>query len=445
MNWPAASLTLPAARYAPPSRALAARAAGWAGPCEVLAGGQRPLTGADRLGGIAGRQARGGVFVAGRQGVGVAGPADALAMAGGLVQDGGGVAGLPGGHQRAAEMDLGRDGAGMIWPEHAGAAGQHPLTPADGLRRLPGRQQRGGQLAAGHQRVRVAGSQEPVAAGGQLPPPGDRGAGQPGAGHALPGHQQHPVAAAACPQRIPGDPAQARRAGPQAGGKPGAGLIGRPCLKQRVRRGPHRPAEHLRGDDRPHCCLQCRAHPDRWRGARRADGHQPGPLQGPHRGPGIFGVRRARGALAQVPADRRRDQYGAGNAVAVKNRAQHQQQPATRTWRQLLGMVGGQRPGHRRGGQRPGAARRELRPPPREKLPVITAGQARAGDHRAGLGHRGRLAAKIGGQVDRPAALVRVGDQPAQQAAHRLARAEGRPPAWPAPAARRRPPPDRRP
>ena len=81
-------------------------------------------------------------------------------------------------------------------------------------------------------------------------------------------------------------------------------------------------------------------------------------------------------------------------------------------------------PGDRRRGQRAGAGRGELRPPPGEVVPVLAAADARADDHRGGLGQRRRLAAQLAGQADRAAALVRVGGQPARQVVQRLPRAE---------------------
>ena len=76
----------------------------------------------------------------------------------------------------------------------------------------------------------------------------------------------------------------------------------------------------------------------------------------------------------------------------------------------------------RRRGQPAAPAARELRPLLGEVVPVLTAADARADDHRGGLGQRRRLAAQLAGQVDRAAALVRVGGQPAEQVAQRLPR-----------------------
>ena len=103
---------------------------------------------------------------------------------------------LAGSDQRAAEADPGLDGAGMIGPEQAGAAGQDPFKPQNGLRRLSGRQQCVGQQVGRQNGVRMAWPEDPVAVGGEIPPPVDRRTGQAGAVQTLPGRQQQPVTAA---------------------------------------------------------------------------------------------------------------------------------------------------------------------------------------------------------------------------------------------------------
>jgi hypothetical protein len=70
-------------------------------------------------------------------------------------------------------------------------------------------------------------------------------------------------------------------------------------------------------------------------------------------------------------------------------------------------MSGGQRAGDRHRRRLP-AACRDLLPLRQEVAAVLPARHARTGDHRTGLAQRQRLAAKISGQVDRPAALVRA-------------------------------------
>ena len=117
-----------------------------------------------------------------------------------------------GGGQGAAEPGAGGDRAAVIRAEYLGAGGEHPLGPCHRAAGLSGRQQRVGEQPGGHDRVRVALAEEPGAALGQLLPPGGGRAGQAGGVQALPGRQQHPVAPAACPQRVPGRLQQARRA-----------------------------------------------------------------------------------------------------------------------------------------------------------------------------------------------------------------------------------------
>ena len=59
-----------------------------------------------------------------------------------------------------------------------------------------------------------------------------------------------------------------------------------------------------------------------------------------------------------------------------------------------------------------------------EVVPVLTAPDAGADDHRGRLSQRGRLTAQCAGQVDRAVALVRVGGQPARQVPQCLPDAE---------------------
>ena len=89
-------------------------------------------------------------------------------------------------------------------------------------------------------------------------------------------------------------------------------------------------------------------------------------------------------------------------------------------------MVDRQRPGDRaRGGRaagRAGAAR--LVAPVREMLAVVVARQFRAGDHRARLRQRQRLAVEVADQVDGALPLIEVRRQAADQVGERLPAAE---------------------
>ena len=182
--------------------------------------------------------------------------------------------------------------------------------------------------------------------------------------------------------------------------------------------------QQIRGRCRADGRLQRRAHPHGRRGARRVDGQQPGPLQGQHRRPGRSRISRGDALAVEVLAGGRRGEHGPGNRLAVQQRGQRKLRPGSPIRCQLPGVLCRQAPGDRRRGQRAGAGRGELRPPPGEVVPVLAAADARADDHRGGLGQRRRLAAQLAGQADRAAALVRVRGQPARQVVQRLPRAE---------------------
>ena len=186
-------------------------------------------------------------------------------------------------------------------------------------------------------------------------------------------------------------------------------VVGRPGGGAKVadHRSRHRPA-----------CPRWRARPWRARPARRRGRRSRG--------------RRARRPCLPVAHDRRRVSRRACRATAggrqLRKRAQSSdrnqapcQRPGPHTRgaparRQLLGTAGKQRPGDRRSRPLTAAGRLQQRPPLHEVVPVIAAGHPRTGDHRAGLGQRGRLAAKLPGQVDRPAALVRIGSEAVRHA-----------------------------
>ena len=164
------------------------------------------------------------------EGARVAGSVRPLAAPRRLTQDRERFPCFAGGRQRTAEADPGGDGGRVDRTEHTVPAVEDPSRAAHGVGCLPRRQQRVRELPGRDQRVRMVGAEQSFAAGLDLPPPGDRRPGQPRGGRALPGRQQHPVAAAVGPQRIAGVTQQACRARPHLGGLVGAGLILRPRL-----------------------------------------------------------------------------------------------------------------------------------------------------------------------------------------------------------------------
>ena len=360
------------------------------------------------------------------------GAADQFAAGQRLLQDGDSVRGQAGSHQGAAKRDLGRDGTRMIGPEHAGPAVEDPLEHRRRLGRLPGGHQRLAQAAGNHERFQSVRTEDPLAVRGELAPVGDGRAGQPRAVHALPGQHQQRVTAALGPQHVPGGLAQADGTGAQVGGQPRPRLVPGPHLEQRVRGGPGRPVIEVVGHRRADSRLGHRADPDRRRSAGRVDRQQPRLPEASDRVPGPLRVGRpcsgipAGAVPREVIAGRRRGEHGAWYPVPVEQRGQRHQRPDAHARRQVFGVLSRERPGDR-GGRRLGPARlRELLLTLHEVLPVVAAGHARAGDHRARLGERERLAAEVAHQVDRPAALVRVRAEAAGQVAHRLPGAEGR-------------------
>jgi hypothetical protein len=105
------------------------------------------------------------------------------------VQDGQRPAPLAARRQGAAEGDPGGDGGRVQRAKHAFPVLQDPPRAAHRVGCLSRRQQRVGQLPGREQRVVVVGAEQPLAAGGDILPPGDRRAGQPRGSRALPGRQ----------------------------------------------------------------------------------------------------------------------------------------------------------------------------------------------------------------------------------------------------------------
>ena len=162
---------------------------------------------------------------------------------------------------------------------------------------------------------------------------------------------------------------------------------------------------------------------ERVRRCRRIDGHKPGLLQGQQYRPGPLRIQRTDAVLAgQVLAGGRRGDHRAGDAGPARQRGEHQQPPGA-AGRQLLGMAGRHSPGQPGRRSRP-ARTRGLWPAIDDVVAVLTAADTRADDHRGGLSQRRRVTAQLAGQVDRAAALVRVGGQPSRQVAQRLPDAE---------------------
>ena len=181
----------------------------------------------------------------------------------------------------------------------------------------------------------------------------DRRAGEPGGGQALPGGQQHAVAAAAVPQRVAGVAQQAGRARPQLRGQAGPGLVIRPCLEHGVRRRADRPFEQFRRRRRAGCPLQRPAHVH-----GRAGAGKPGVLQGADCRLRVLRARGRGAGVGEVPAGGRAGQHGTGNPVAVQQRGEHQQRPGPAAGQQFLGVLRRQHPGDRSG------RRARARPPP---------------------------------------------------------------------------------
>ena len=328
----------------------------------------------------------------------------------------------------------------MIGAEDAVAVGEHPPRAVDGVGRLPGGQQRVGEQAAGRDRVGVAAAEEPVAAGGELAatrrPPG-RPAGR-RSGSARP--PAAPGGSRRCPQRVPGGLPAGWPRTPAARGQRRPGLVLGPRFQQRVRRRAAPPGSSSSGGAaaRAAACSAALTHGHGRPYAARVDARQSPRRQRPDREPvpaaqpagtvasGAGRYRQAAGAVSTGQRD-----PVAGDSSAASTSSGQVPPPG----QQVLRVVRRQHPGdRRRRAVPPGrplaaapAARRSSpgsrgSPCPRSSITALAWASA-AGSPPSSAPGRG------------PAAVVRVGGQPAGQVRHGLAGAEDGQPAAPAPAA----------
>ena len=396
-----------------------------AGSLDAFPAGEGAPVVPDGVGGLARGQAGGGEFVSRAQGMEVAGAAGALVITGWPAS-------------RTVTASPGWPAATMAWPRLTRAAmvpgwsgpsvrarpGRDPAPPGGSLGRLPGGQQRPGQVAARGKSAGVVRPEDPVAGGGELGPVADGGPGQARGVDAAPGSHQEGVAAICCPEPVCGGLLEAGHAGPQARGQPRLRFILGPHLQQRVRSRLCRPVQHLPGHCRPDLRLDHAAHPHRW-AARLAGSMASKPVRSR-----LSTASQARsGSAGAPPSARYRHAADVVNTVPgiawpSRSAASASRSWVARAWREPSGLLGRQCPGDRRRGLLAAGLLGKVRPPGGEVVLVVTARQRGAGDHRAGLGERRRFAAKLGGQVDRPVALVWVCGQAAHQIVQGFAGAE---------------------
>ena len=335
-----------------------------------------------------------------------------------------GVGGPPGRLVGVGQVSPGRDGLGVLGALVLLPLRQRGLEYRDGVGRLPGRLVGRGEPVPGHHGVGVAGAEQPGAGGHHGFPVCDGRVGQPAVLERQPGAEQQRMGL--------GLPQQAAVGRPQRRGAVAQGLLElsllelglrelalgcavavRPGLQQRVRGGQHHLLQVGGRQVGPHRGLHAGVHLDGAHRAGRVDGDQAGLGQVVDGGTdhvlvgGVGGTRPA----GDVAAGGRAGQHGAGHAVVIEHRGQHQRRPGQPGRRELVRALRGDGPGGEHRGRR--ARHGGHVPYPLGQLRAVLTAALPAGAHRRrGLGQRERQPVQVLAQVQRLDPLVGVIGEP---------------------------------
>ncbi len=283
----------------------------------------------------------------------------------------------------------------------------------------------------------MRGTEHPGAGHDHVLPVADGRLAEPGGVQALPGPDQHLVALRS-PEQFGCGFVQYRGVVAQRLGHQGLlGVALRPRFEQRVGGGAGG-AVKLGGRDVPQDqAPDNRVHQHGTRRAGRVDRQQAQPVQVVHGIPDL-GLFDGRGVAAgDVTARGGADDHRARDSARVHHRGQHQGGRGQARREKLAGALDRQRPGHVRGrGRVAGRGTGETHPAVGEPEPVLVASQARVGHQGGGLRQGERMAAEVGGEVERLGPLAGIVVHPGGQVGQRLTEGERAdrddPPAGPA-------------